>query len=117
MSVSELQCRLLSDLRSLKLPVDEVEVFFRPYSKTYYGRYYPAQTSEDRPRLFVYPFENRRGDLMSYDTVLNTAIHELCHHIQYASGHVRVKGVMHDEQFWQLYNRYVSRAKDLKLCA
>lgn len=117
MSVSDLEYRLLSDLRSLKLPVDEVDVFFRPFSKTYLGRYFPARCDRGRPKLFIYPFENTRGDLMSYEQVLSTAIHELCHHIQYVSGLVRVKGVMHNEQFWQLYNRYTNRARDLKLCA
>lgn len=113
MTLSELLHRLLSDLRALKLPVDDVDVFFRPYSKSYYGRYYPA-TKKLRARMFIYPLANTRGDLLDYDTVLTTAIHEFCHHIQYSSGFTRVKGVMHNEQFWQLYNRYTSKAQELR---
>lgn len=114
MSVTELQHRLLQDLRSLRLPVDEVDVFFRPFSKTYYGRYFPAY-SRHRARIFVYPMSSPNGDLLSYNLVLDTAIHEFCHHIQYVDGLVRVKGVMHNEQFWRLYNHYTSRAREIGL--
>lgn len=117
MDVLDLQHRLLFDLRRLNLPVDEVDVLFRPYSKTYYGRYFPVCNKKDRPKIHVYPFENTKGDLMTYDVVLKTTVHEFCHHIQYSNGHTRVKGVMHDTQFWQLYNHYMKRAQDLRLCA
>lgn len=114
MSIEYIQHRLLSDLRSLNLPVDEVDVFFRPYSKTYYGRYYPSKDETvTKPRLFIYPFESRQGKLLPYKTILSVAIHELCHHIQYTTGHTRVKGVMHDTEFWKLYNHYVNRAQKL----
>ena len=116
MCVEDIQHRLLSDLREVNMPVDEVDVFFRPYSETYYGRYYPSKDeTTTKPRLFVYPFANRRGDLLPYDTILSVAIHEMCHHIQYSSGHVRIKGVMHDTEFWKLNNHYVSRARKLHL--
>lgn len=116
MGVEDLQHRLLPDLRELNLPVDEVDVFFRPYSKTYYGRYYPSKDETViKPRLFVYPFENQRGKLLPYDIILSTAIHELCHHIQHTSGQPRRKGVMHDAEFWKLRNHYVNRARRLHL--
>ena len=34
----ELQHRLITDLLNIGIPVDEVEIFLRPFSKTYYGR-------------------------------------------------------------------------------
>lgn len=112
----DIQYRLLSDLRLLSLPVDEVDVFFRPYSKTFYGRYYPSRDEAiTRPRLFIYPFANRAGELLPYDVIMTTAIHEMCHHIQYTNGHNRVRGVMHDTEFWKLYNHYVTRAQRLHL--
>ena len=53
---------------------------------------------------------------MSYASILETAIHELCHHIQYTDGSfVRIKGVMHDPQFWRLYNHYIDRATEYNL--
>lgn len=111
MSVEDLRHKLLSDLWELNLPLDEVDVFFRPYSKTYYGRYFPARDeAQTRPKIYIYPLETRCGKLLPYETILSTAVHELCHHIQYAGGHVRVKGVMHDSHFWKLYKHYMKRA-------
>lgn len=112
MSQEELYSQLLCDLQQINLPIDEVDIYLRPFSKTYYGRYFPVHNDkEHKPKIYVYPYENTKGDLMSYDSIITTAIHELCHHIQYTNGSfVRVKGVMHDPQFWKLYNHYVERA-------
>ena len=117
MSQEELKDKLLSDLSLINLPVQEVCLSLRPYSKTYYGRYFPVyDESETSPKIYIYPYENSDGDLMQYDTILQTAIHEFCHHIQYTSGSfVRNKGVMHNPQFWRLYNHYVSRATKYRL--
>ena len=117
MHQEELRDKLLSDLSELNLPVDEVEITLRPYSKTYYGRYFPVYNDkETKPKIYIYPYENSEGDLMCYDYILRTAIHEMCHHIQYTSGSfVRNKGVMHDPQFWKLYNLYTERARKYEL--
>ena len=117
MNQEELKTRLLSDLAHLNLPVDEVDLFIRPFSKTLYGRYFPVYDErEAKPRIFVYPYENTDGDLMSYDQILGTSIHEFCHHIQYTNdSFIRNKGVMHDTHFWKLYNHYLDRAKRYQL--
>ena len=113
MNQEELKTRLLSDLSLLNLPVYEVDLFIRPFSKTYYGRYFPVYNDKEvRPKVYVYPYENVDKELMSYSKILETSIHEFCHHIQYTSGSfVRNKGVMHDPQFWRLFNHYVDRAR------
>mgnify|MGYP002514114395 CR=1 FL=1 len=117
MNREELKAQLLFDLAQLKLPIDEVDLFIRPFSKSFYGRYFPVYNDDKaRPRIFIYPYENKCGKFMSYDSILGTAIHELCHHIQYTDGSfVRVRGVMHDPQFWKLYNHYVDRATEKNL--
>ena len=117
MSIGELKYKLFLDLRVLNLPVDEVALYLRPYSKTYYGRYFPVyDESKGVPKLYVYPFENNQGDLMCYSTIFKTAIHEFCHHIQYTDRNfIRNKGVMHNAQFWQLYNHYVNKAVKLNI--
>ena len=116
MNQEELKAKLLFDLSQIKLPIDEVELSLRPFSKTYYGRYFPVYNDKEvKPKIYIYPYENNRGDLMHYDLILETAIHEFCHHIQYTSGFVRVKGVMHNVQFWKLYNLYRDRAKKNKM--
>lgn len=112
MSSEELVSRLTKDLSSIHLPIDEVDVFIRPYSKTYFGRYYPSANETTRPRIYLYPYKNKCGSMYSYDVILQTIIHELVHHIQYTnSSFVRVKGVMHDTNFWKLYNRYLNKAE------
>lgn len=112
MNEREFKARLLSDLVRLGLPVDEVDIVIRPYSKTYYGRYYPSVNEyRKRPKIYVYPY-NEDGSLMGYGTIIShCVIHEFCHHIQYSDrSWVRRKGVMHDVQFWKLYNHYIHRA-------
>ena len=60
---------------------------------------------------YVYPYENTNGEFMSYDKVLETAIHEFIHHLQYSDHNFkRKKGIMHDPSFWKLYNHYIKRA-------
>lgn len=112
MTLDELRHRLLTDLQDISLPVDEVEIFIRPYSKTYYGRYFPTYAGDEiPPKIYLYPYEES-GEFMPYSKILETVVHEFCHHIQYTSGHERVKGVMHDTQFWRLYNHYMERVGD-----
>ncbi len=110
MSNNEFRHRLLTDLRRLGLPVDEVSIYLRPFSKTFYGRYFPSYDG-GFPKIYIYPYEED-GSFMSYRKILETAVHEFCHHIQYSTGHKRVKGVMHDSQFWNLYNQYTYNIKD-----
>lgn len=118
MNLEELKTRLLSDLSQLNLPVYEVDVSLRPYSKTYYGRYFPVHDDKkERPRIYLYPYADENNqDFMEYPVILETAIHEFCHHIQYSSGSfVRNKGVMHNTHFWKLYNHYMGRAEKFQM--
>lgn len=108
LSENELKTVLLSNLSALGLPVNEVDLVFRPYSKTYFGRYYPA--NKGVARVALYPYEVN-GEFMKYGTIVSTGIHELCHHLQYTdSSFVRRKGVMHNQNFWKLYNHYMIKA-------
>lgn len=111
MSEEELMTQLLSDLCNVGLPVCEVDFVFRPYSKTFYGRYYPSyDESKKKPRVALYPYE-KNGEYMDYSLIVQNGIHEMCHHVQYTSGFfVRRKGIMHDVQFKKLYNHYMIRA-------
>lgn len=117
MSQDELKTRLLSDLSQISLPVYEVDLYIRPFSKTFYGRYFPVHNEKQvKPKIYIYPYENEKEELMTYDKILETSIHEFCHHVQYTSGsYVRNKGIMHDTQFWKLYNHYMNRAKKYQL--
>lgn len=118
MNQEELKVRLLSDLSQLNLPVYEVDLFIRPFSKTYYGRYFPVRDDNViRPKIYLYPYVTEDNtEFENYSNTLQTVIHEFCHHIQYTSGSfIRNKGVMHDPNFWKLYNHYINRAKKYQL--
>ena len=109
MGETELYQKLVGDLTLLNLPVEEVNIVLRPYSDTYFGRYFP-----DKQRIFVYPYKIKEGKFMCYSQILCTSIHELVHHIQYQDPNfVRKKGIMHDPQFWKLYNHFIDRAVNL----
>lgn len=117
MNQEELLARLLSDLTQLNLPVNEVDLIIRPYSRTLYGRYFPVYDEKRvRPKIHIYPYKNKNAELLDYSMIIDTAIHEFCHHIQYSSGTFkRVKGVMHDTEFWKLHHHYTERARKYQI--
>lgn len=106
-----LKRRLIADLRKINMPIDEVEIEIRPFSSTYFGRYFPVyDESKCKPRIFLYPYKDKIGNMYSYEEIRATLIHEMVHHIQYINpSFVRLKGVMHDTNFWKLYNRYIEK--------
>ena len=117
MNINELKERLTKDLTLLKLPINEVKLCMRPYSTTYYGRYYPVYDDKRvEPKIYIYPFKSKSGVIYPYYEVLCTTIHEMVHHIQHSSSDfVRIKGVMHDPNFWKLYNHYINRLEKLDI--
>ena len=59
MSQEELKTRLLSDLSHINLPVYEVDLLIRPFSKTFYGRYFPVYDDKRvKPKIHIYPYES-----------------------------------------------------------
>ena len=110
MSKEELYHRLMIDLETIKMPINEVEISIRPYSKTYYGRYFTSG------KIYLYPYKSKSGTLFTYEDIFSTAVHEMCHHIQHQDPTFkRVKGVMHDPKFWCLYNHFIDRADRLNI--
>ena len=109
--MQELHHRLLTDLRRVGI-ADKFELNLRPYSKTYYGRYDPNQN-----RITLYVFEDKEcTKLMKYKDLLLTLVHEAVHCIQWNDPtFIRRKGVMHDAEFYRLYNSYSDRVKSLLL--
>lgn len=115
MEIQSLLTRLTEDLEAVGLPLDGVEIrFAKKYSKTYYGLYYPKTPKYD-PFIRLYPYRIPNSTFTyPYKDLLDTAIHEMCHHLQYSDPKfVRVRGVVHDDKFWELYREYINRAKTL----
>ena len=105
--------RLQKDLRSIGLPVDDLDIKLATrYSKTYYGLYYPKTDKYDA-FIRLYPYRIVNSDFMyPYTELLDTAIHEMCHHMQYTDPNfTRVKGVVHNADFWEMYHKYINRAE------
>lgn len=81
------------------------------YSKSYYGRYFP-----NRKLIRIYAL-NTYGDFYSDEFLLETALHELSHHIQYY--HIpfwkRKAGVMHDDEFWNIFKGMMRKTQPLEI--
>lgn len=109
--VGDLQDRLISDVACLGLDLD-FDLELRPYSKNYFGVYNP---NNDKIVLYVYQDRNKKH-LYPYWTILSSFIHEIVHYIQWNDPNfVRNKGVMHDTQFYGLYNSYIDKMKSVLL--
>ena len=97
--------RIKNDFNRIGLPTD-LDIQLRGYSKTYEGRYNPSNK-----QIVLYHLANEKGFPVPYNYLLSTAIHECVHHVQWTDPNfIRVKGVMHDPEFWKLYNLYIERA-------
>ena len=110
---ASLSLRLHYDLSVIGLDPSELDyqLFFRDYSKTYYGRYVRKNYyGEIVPIVIVYLFRNKeKTALYDYEDIISTTIHEICHHLQYSDEtFIRKKGVMHNKQFWELYHKYMN---------
>ena len=109
--VRELHHRLLSDLRKVGITVS-FDLELKPYSKTYYGRYDP---NTNKVTLYVYE-DKECSKMIQYEDLLQTLVHESIHCLQWSSkSFVRRKGVMHDAEFFRLFNKYSDRAKSILL--
>ena len=69
LSEEELQHRLFTDLQKLRLPVDEFAIVIRPYSKTFYGRYFPEYNGKIA-EVRVYPYKFKKPNLEFYKRVM-----------------------------------------------
>jgi len=109
--VQDLYHRLLKDMESIHIPTD-FTLELKGFSKTYFGRYDPNSN-----KVTVYICENKScTKIYDYQDILLTCIHEAVHAMQWHDeSFVRRRGVMHDADFYRLYNMYSDRAKSLLL--
>lgn len=109
--MQDLYHRLLSDMVSIGIPTD-FTLELKGFSKTYFGRYDPNSN-----KVTVYVCENKScTKRYSYEDILLTCIHEAVHAIQWHDkSFVRRRGVMHNADFYRIYNMYSDKAKSLLL--
>lgn len=113
MTVVEGLCvKLIRDLRLLGIDTDGFTLLLKPFSKSYYGRY-KVQIKQ----IVVYIYSDKDcKNLIPYDRLFETTLHEAIHHIQWSSKDFkRIKGVMHNKEFYLLYNRYLMKYRIYKL--
>jgi hypothetical protein len=106
-SLSTLSNSLLFDLQLLGLPTD-FKLSVKEYSASYNGRYSPKNTE-----VILYAYQDKECTKeVPYAFLLETAIHEVCHHIQWKDPNFkRYKGIMHNNEFKELFNKYTQDAK------
>ena len=109
--MQDLYHRLMKDMVAIGVPLN-FTLELKPYSKTYFGRYDPNSA-----KVTVYIYEDKSCTKMfSYEDILLTSIHEAVHSIQWNDkSFVRRKGVMHNADFFRMYNMYADKAKSIML--
>lgn len=107
--MQELHHRLLSDLEKIGISAD-FTLELKPYSKIYYGRYDP---NTNKVILYVYR-DKGCSQVEEYKDLLMSLIHESVHYLQWTDkSFVRRKGVMHNAEFYHLFNKYRTKAEIL----
>ena len=102
--------RLKRDLKLIGLPCD-LNITLKGYSKTLNGRYIPRNKE-----VILYHHLDKEGNPIPYKDLLSTAIHEVVHHVQWSRpDFVRYHGVMHDPEFWSMYNYFIKKAEKNEL--
>lgn len=109
--MQDLYHRLLKDMYAIGIPTD-FTLELKGFSKTYFGRYDP-----NLDKVTVYVCENKScTKRYKYEDILLTCIHEAVHAIQWHDqSFVRRRGVMHNADFYRLYNMYADKAKSILL--
>lgn len=98
-----LEAELKNVIKDLGLPTN-FDIDLRGYSKCYFGRYHI-----DTKKIVVYVLEEDMETYIPYKDILETVIHEAIHHYQYSKqDFIRFDGVMHNNEFKQMEQRYLS---------
>lgn len=100
----KLENRIKNDLQKIGLRVD-FDLDIRGFSSRLDGTYDP-----NKSKVVIYA-SNRDGSLRDYEIIMEIVIHEAVHHLQWKHDptFVRVKGIMHNANFWKYYNIFNDR--------
>lgn len=100
------QHQIVNDLTNMGVP-SGYSLVVRSYSKSYYGRYFP-----NKKRIFVYLYrDSKLTKERDYNSLFRTVLHEVTHFLQYSDPYfVRKRGVMHNPDFYRIYNDLVRDA-------
>lgn len=107
--MEELKEMLIEDAEKIGL-TEPYKLELRGYSKSYWGKYNPNTNT-----VILYVLD-KNGKLYPLEEILKAFVHELIHCKQWSSPDFkRVRGVMHDPEFYRLYSIYYGRMKARQL--
>jgi hypothetical protein len=87
-------------MKKLGVDTNSFTLVLRPYSKYLFGRYILKKKA-----IYLYVYRDKDlKNMFSFKELLLTALHEYVHHYQWTHYVVRVKGIMHDQEFYDIYN-------------
>ena len=103
--VNYLKFKILSDLKNIGIKCD-FDLVIRPYSKTMYGYYSPKHR---RVVIYLYRDLDCKNEY-NYMDLVKTSLHEVVHHLQWKDpSFIRLKGIMHNTNFYIMYNYYLKK--------
>lgn len=100
--------RLLNDLKKLDIN-DDFSLELRGYSSCRWGYYSPCDK-----KIVLYPYVSKSLIFRrKYYDLYMSLLHESIHHLQYSDpSFTRFYGVMHDDDFWSMFNHYKMLANE-----
>ena len=82
-----------------------IEYAKRP-SRNNFGRFFPKEN-----RIVIHD-KSSATTYRTEDEIKRTAIHELAHFVQYSQGYRRIKGIMHNQEFVNIFKNLLLRVYD-----
>lgn len=99
--------KIISDLKLMGLEL-RLPIILRPYSKTMWGYY---DSNDGKIVLYVYRDKFKKRGFIHYNILFRTILHEYVHALQRNSSvWKRYNGIMHDSEFWKIYNNLTALA-------
>lgn len=107
MNFDRIKEEIYRELINIGMPTD-VDIVIKGYSKSDYGNYNP---NLKRITLFIL---DENGEIYPKREYMDTVIHEMVHHYQWNhTVYRRIKGIMHNAEFYKLFNTYYKLWEDL----
>lgn len=101
--------RLLRDARKAGINITGFTLIIKPYSQERWGYY-----DHNKEVIVLFVNKNEQEELAPYDDLLRYFLHECTHYTQWSDPEfVRYKGIMHNEEFYTLYNKFMEETNKI----
>lgn len=108
--MTELESLIVGVLNSVGIDTSTMHFKLKLYSKRNLGVYHP-----NTKNVFVYltnklDAQGNPIEIKPLKELVLVAIHESCHHLQWEDlSFERIHGVMHNDEFWEMYEDYKNK--------